>query len=110
MSGRVGRARAEAGPGTQSGGAKKSSGPTDCQGHEADKSENIEIRNKEIYEFWHDINTCIARERETGRDPERYTSFGYALATHKCQKQQMTVLGGSLQSELHTHMSPDTLV
>lgn len=59
MSGRVGRARAEAGPGTQSGGAKKSSGPTDCQGHEADKSENIEIRNKEIYEFWHDINTCI---------------------------------------------------
>lgn len=63
---RQGRARAEArdGPGTE---LKKLSGATDCQGHEADKSENIEIRNKEIYEFWHDINTCIERERDRER-------------------------------------------
>lgn len=65
---------------------KKLSGATDCQGHEADKSENIEIRNKEIYEFWHDINTCIAREGERGRKSERYTSFGYALSVRTSVK------------------------
>lgn len=30
---------------------ERPTGATDCQGRQADKSENIEIRNKEIYEF-----------------------------------------------------------